>query len=130
LILSAKEHLEAAVHEYDARDWDWPLKVDWKSLPNLKTLVLDLRTYSLGPEIAAGPAAWEAKEEQFEKKLLQGAKRMEGMNLHSLTIYGLCSCTYWQKNDHRRKIEKLFQKALAKDGGKLVLEEEPHFMVW
>ncbi len=130
LVLSAEEHLEAAVHEYDARDWDWPLKVDWKSLPNLKTLVLDLRTYSLGPEIAAGPSVWETKEEQFEEELLEGAKKMESMNLHSLTIYGLCSCTYWQKKDHRRKIERLFQKVLAKNKGQLVLEEQPRSVVW
>jgi hypothetical protein len=105
--------------------WAWALTVDWETLPNLKTLVLDLRGYSYrqlqGPELP---------EDLYNEQLEGGAKRMQCLKLKSLIIYGLCSGPeYWGKVQHRREMEKLFQPALG-NLGKLELRDEERFEDW
>lgn len=105
--------------------WNWGLNVDFKTLPHLKTLVLDLKGYSYrqlqDPELP---------EELYTEQLEAGAKRMECLKLNSLIIYGLCSGPrYFGEKQHRRKMEKLFEPALGKYG-KLQLRDEEHFVEW
>lgn len=105
--------------------WAWAITVDFKTLPNLQTLVLDLKGYSYrqlqNPEIP---------QKLYNEQLEAEAKRMECLELKSLIIYGLCSGPeYWGKKLHRRRIERLFQPALG-TWGKLELRDEEHFVNW
>ena len=105
--------------------WAWALTVDWNTLPNLETLVLDLRGYSYrqlqDPELP---------QELYDEQLERGAKRMECLELKSLIIYGLCSGPeYWDKIQHRRAMETLFQPALGK-WGKLEFRDEEYLVDW
>lgn len=86
-------------------DWDWPLKVDWITLPNLKTLLLDLRICSLAPQL--GPEA----EIEYDRMVEEGAKRMEVLSLKSLMVHGLCG-----DEDKKRRAREMFAVALAKEG--------------
>jgi hypothetical protein len=105
--------------------WAWALTVDWSSLPNLETLVLDLRGYSYRQ--LQDP---EMPEDLYNEQLEAGAKRLKCLSLKSLVIYGLCSGPlYWDKIQHRKRMEKLFQPALGKLG-KLELRDEEHFVEW
>jgi hypothetical protein len=105
--------------------WAWALTVDWSSLPNLETLVLDLRGYSYRQ--LQDP---EMPEDLYNEQLEAGAKRLKCLSLKSLVIYGLCSGPlYWDKVQHRKRMEKLFQPALGKLG-KLELRDEEHFVEW
>jgi hypothetical protein len=105
--------------------WAWALKVDWKTLPDLQTLVLDLMGYSY-LQLQSRPFPQELYDEQLEA----GAKRMECLKLKSLIIYGLCSGPeYWGSKQHKRKMEELFQPALAQNG-KLELRDEELFVAW
>ena len=101
------------------------LMVDWKTLQNLETLVLDLRGYSYrqlqDPELP---------QELYDEQLERGIKRMECLELKSLIIYGLCSGPeYWAKKQHRRRMEALFQHTLGK-WGKLELQDDEHLVDW
>ncbi|PBP17250.1 hypothetical protein BUE80_DR011925 [Diplocarpon rosae] len=103
-------------------DWDWQLKVDWGSMPKLKHLVLDLRTYSALSNAGSVFAPDEA--------LAAGATRMRGLNLKSLVIYGLCSSVLPRKvlKKQREAMESLFEGALAADGTlELRDKETPNF---
>ncbi|KAE8453790.1 hypothetical protein EG329_009302 [Mollisiaceae sp. DMI_Dod_QoI] len=93
-------------------DWDWPLKVDWTTLPKLKTLCIDLQAYSRrhtrfdsAPEL-----------EQDDRDIADGAKRMECLQLKSLIIHGLCSWFLRNDDHHKQRMDKLFRKALDKNG--------------
>lgn len=92
------------------RDWDWRLKRDWATLPNLETLCLDLR-----------PSSQRLESRRFyqqgeDQKIVDGAKRMECLLLKSLIIYGLCSRPdLCHDEQHKQKIDELFRKALARD---------------
>lgn len=52
----------------DIMDWDWPFKVDWMQMQNLKTLQLDLRAFSRLPsepataQVVDLPVLWEGLE--------------------------------------------------------------------
>jgi hypothetical protein len=105
--------------------WAWALTVDWNTLPNLETLVLDLRGYSYRQL-----QDLELPQELYDEQLERGAKRMECLELKSLIIYGLCSGPeYWDKIQHRRAMEALFQPALGK-WGKLELRDEEYLVDW
>ena len=39
---------------------------------------------------------------------------MECLNLKRLILVGLCSQRYYLDNDHKRRMEKLFRKCVAK----------------
>jgi hypothetical protein len=116
-----KPYVQRVLHP----NWAWALKVDWKTLPGLQTLVPDLKGYSYCQlQTPALP------QELFDEQLGAGAKRMECLNLKSLIIYGLCSGPdYWGKKQHKRKMEKLFLPALAQSG-KLELCDEERFVEW
>ncbi|PMD48558.1 hypothetical protein L207DRAFT_505586 [Hyaloscypha variabilis F] len=106
-------------------NWAWALTVDWKTLPNLQTLVLDLRGYSYRQLQVP-----ELPQELYDEQLESGAKQMEYLKLKSLIIYGLCSGPkYWDKGQHRRRMEKLFAPALGK-WGTLELRDQEHFVNW
>lgn len=82
--------------------WAWALMVDWKTLPDLQTLVLDLRGYSY--QQLQDPAF---PIEIYDEQLVVGAEGMKCLKLKSLIIYGLCSGPqYWGK-----------KKAYKEDGG-------------
>ncbi|TVY46091.1 hypothetical protein LSUB1_G000027 [Lachnellula subtilissima] len=89
--------------------WEWPLKVDWKTLPYLETLCLDLQSYSRREWSEAAES-----HEEYEEKLSEGALSMECLNLKRLILVGLCSQQYYLDNDHIRRMEKLFRKCVAK----------------
>lgn len=92
-------------------DWHWPLKVDWATLPNLKTLCLDLRSYSRHLESP------DYNHQDDHQRIVDGAKRMECLGLTSLIIYGLCSGpTLCHDEQHKQKMDTLFRKALSRDG--------------
>ena len=94
-------------------------------MPNLQTLVLDLRGYSYR-QIQEEDILQELYDEQLES----GAKRMECLELKSLIIYGLCSGQlYWGKGQHRRRMEELFESTLGK-WGTLELRDEERFITW
>jgi len=94
-------------------------------LPNLQTLVLDLRGYS-----KRQLQLEELPQELYDEQLESGAKRMQCLELKSLIIYGLCSGPeYWGKGQHRRRMEKLFGSALGK-WGTLELRDEERFVNW
>lgn len=70
-------------------DWAWPLKVDWKALPNLETLYLDFKA-------RWGLAFYTGFDDQSGlEKLTTGAKRMRCLKLKRLVLVGLCSHEYW-----------------------------------
>lgn len=94
-------------------DWDWPLKIDWKSLPRLEYLQLDLRTYSRHPWIQMGDYY---TPEQYQVLLQRGAERMKCLNLKKLTLVGLCSYWNWGNKDHERKMDALFRPAVRYGG--------------
>ncbi|TVY50154.1 hypothetical protein LOCC1_G000075 [Lachnellula occidentalis] len=89
--------------------WEWPLKVDWKTLPHLKTLCLDLQSYSRRESSEAAES-----QEEYDEKLSEGALSMECLNLKRLILVGLCSQQYYLDKDHKRRMEKLFGKCVAK----------------
>lgn len=94
-------------------------------MPNLQTLVLDLRGYS-----KRQLQLEELPQELYDEQLESGAKRMQCLELKSLIIYGLCSGPeYWGKGQHRRRMEKLFGSALGK-WGTLELRDEERFVNW
>ncbi|KAI6713306.1 hypothetical protein JHW43_004179 [Diplocarpon mali] len=105
-------------------DWDWQLKVDWESLPNLKHLVLDLRTYSA---LSDAGALFE-----IDEILAAGARRMRGLNLKSLIIYGLCSSDLTRDvlGKHQQVIKSLFEGSLATDGTLELRDEEAPTSDW
>ncbi|KAK6586252.1 hypothetical protein PZA11_001309 [Diplocarpon coronariae] len=104
--------------------WDWQLKVDWESLPNLKHLVLDLRTYSA---LSDAGALFE-----IDEILAAGARRMRGLNLKSLIIYGLCSSDLTRDvlGKHQQVIKSLFEGSLATDGTLELRDEEAPTSDW
>jgi hypothetical protein len=104
------------------RDWDWPLKIDWSTLPHLKSLQLDLRTYSRRPS--------DDSEEAYNERLEAGAVRMRCLNLDRLVLFGLCSFDlYWGDVDHKRRMETLFRPAV-RPGGKLEFWDQQSFVRW
>ncbi|PBP22075.1 hypothetical protein BUE80_DR007056 [Diplocarpon rosae] len=105
-------------------DWDWQLKVDWKSLPKLKHLVLDLRTYSALSNAGSVFA--------LDDTLAAGAKRMRGLNLKSLLIYGLCSSVLHRKvlKQQQETMKSLFEAALAADGTLELRDKEAPTFEW
>ncbi|KAH7330330.1 hypothetical protein BKA65DRAFT_480478 [Rhexocercosporidium sp. MPI-PUGE-AT-0058] len=92
-------------------DWDWPLKVDWKKFTKLETLVLDLQHYSFSPRISG-----LLSENEYNRRIMRGAKAMSCLNLKRLVIYHLCSGIFWHWPEHQLKMRLLFQKALGRDG--------------
>jgi hypothetical protein len=70
-------------------DWDWRLKVDWTTLPDLRVLYLDLLPYS-----RCAYCSDVEGEEIYHEKLVAGAKRMSCLNLERLVLVGLCFM-YW-----------------------------------
>ncbi|KAH6678328.1 hypothetical protein B0J14DRAFT_582450 [Halenospora varia] len=105
-------------------DWDWPLMVVWETLPNLKTLCLDLCSFSRRslcrrPETEGGS----------QEKLVNGAGRMSCLNLRKLTLVGLCSGPYWSDEEHKNKMMKLFKPAMA-DDGKIEFMDWDGFTKW
>ena len=102
-------------------DWDWPLKIDWQSLPNLEYLQLDLRAYSEHPFMQINNYY---KPEDYQKLLKQGAKAMRCLNLKRLTLIGLCSYSNWGKEEHERQMDALFRPAVRK-GGIIVFLDAP-----
>ncbi|TVY93906.1 hypothetical protein LAWI1_G000363 [Lachnellula willkommii] len=89
--------------------WEWPLKVDWTTLPHLETLCLDLQSYS-----RRGESEDAETPEEYDQKLSEGALSMECLNLKRLILVGLCSQLYYYNEDHKRRMEKLFGKCVAK----------------
>jgi hypothetical protein len=59
--------------------WEWPLKVDWKTLPHLDTLCLDIRSYSRRESSGSADL-----QEDDDEKLIEGAVSMECLNLKGL----------------------------------------------
>lgn len=108
--------------------WEWPLKVDWKTLPHLETLCLDLQSYSRREfsEDAETP-------EEYDQKLSEGALSMEGLNLKRLILVGLCSQLHYFDKDHKRRMEELFSKCVAK-GVKIEFldreQTEKYYYLW
>ena len=94
-------------------DWDWPLQVDWKSLPQLEYLQLDLRAYSRHPWMQMGDFY---KPEEYHMMLEHGAKRMKCLELKYLSLTGLCSYCNWGNEDHERKMDALFRPAVREEG--------------
>ena len=94
-------------------DWDWPLKVDWRTLPDLEFLQLDLRGYSrLG---SSGPVPESAG--RCYETLAEGAQRMECLNLKRLVLVGLRSFRPLLSGPHLRdRLELLFRPAMAPGG--------------
>ncbi|CZR60919.1 uncharacterized protein PAC_10815 [Phialocephala subalpina] len=93
------------------KDWDWPLKVDWATLPNLKTLCLGLRPYS------QRKTSRPFERQRDNEKIARGARRMECLRLKSLIIYGLCSGLDLSLDEqHKQRMDKLFRNALDADG--------------
>jgi hypothetical protein len=90
------------------RDWDWPLKINWKTLPCLETLYLDLKIFFRirGLRYRAHGRA----------NLTEGSARMKGLNLKTLVLLGLCTGAHWGDPVVKKLIRTLFQPALAVDG--------------
>jgi len=89
--------------------WEWPLMVDWTTLPDLETLCIDLRSYSRR-ELSAIAESQGA----YESKLATGAKLMECLDLKRLTLVGLCSGAFYENKSHRQRVKKLFSSSVAK----------------
>jgi hypothetical protein len=50
-------------------DWDWPLKIKWATIPRLRTLQIDLGTFSRWPYMEKAMFS----SEMFMAKLVEGA---------------------------------------------------------
>jgi len=86
--------------------------------------VLDLRDYSYRQILHT-----TIPQELYDEQLELDAKRMECLNLKTLTIYGLCSGPeYWGKEEHKERMEELFAPALAR--GKPDLVDEKDWVEW
>ncbi len=114
-------------------DWAWALNVDWQTLPHLKTLVLDLRSYSFREYLVR-----EIASPIYEQIIESGAKRMECLNLKSQIIYGLCSEPVDEefeddkskkKEAHKRRMKSLFIKAVDV-GGHLEFRDKEMIEPW
>jgi len=105
-------------------DWDWPLKVDWTTLPELRVLYLDLLPYS------RRAYCYDVEgEEIYNEKVVAGARRMGCLNLEKLVLVGLCSLVYWNNIVHKRMIEQLFKPALGV-GGKIEYLDQQSNEMW
>lgn len=104
--------------------WEWPLKVDWTTLPSLETLCLDLRSYSR-KELGAVAESQEA----YDGKLAKGAEFMECLDLKRLILVGLCSGPFYENRSHKRRVKNLFNKSVAK-GGEIELWDWSGFEQW
>ena len=100
-------------------DWDWPLKVDWTTLPNVRVLYLDLLPYSRRIHCSNVEA-----EEIYNEKLVDGAGCMGGLKLEKLVLVGLCSLFYWNNAEHKHVIERLFKPALGVGGNIEFLDQQ------
>ncbi|TVY15901.1 hypothetical protein LARI1_G004749 [Lachnellula arida] len=63
--------------------------------------------------------------EEYDQKLSEGALSMECLNLKRLILVGLCSQLYYHNEDHKRRMEKLFGKCVAK-GVKIEFLDREH----
>jgi hypothetical protein len=104
--------------------WEWPLKVDWTTLPSLETLCLDLRSYSR-KELSAVAESQEA----YDGKLAKGAELMEILDLKRLILVGLCSGPFYENRSHKRRVKNLFNKSVAQ-GGEIELWDWSGFEQW
>lgn len=101
-------------------DWSLPLRVNWKSLPRLKYLVLDLR---LGSEMSCYRLVSQEKLDKIDAAIQAGAENLKGTKLKSLIIYGLCSGRRFREDpSYEPMMKSLFKEALDTDG-KLELRE-------
>lgn len=109
-------HLVISVDNPDWRSseagWEWPLKIDWESLPHLETLCLDLQSYSRR-DLSLNAES----EDEYDKKVIEGAQRMKSLNLKRLISVGLCSGPFYGKT-HKHKVETLFRD-LVRQGGSI-----------
>lgn len=101
-------------------DWDWPLQVDFSSLPDLQTLYLDLRGYSTRER------PWDEDLNRIHNRLTEGVTRMHCLNLKKLVVAGLCSNHWYEDKEHRESIKNLFQPALGTDGVFELLDVEEY----
>lgn len=112
-------------HRVGRPDWDWALKVNWSTLPKLKTLVLDFRHHT--HDVFTNELM---TREEFSQRIETGAAMLEGLNLQCLSVYGLCSGSrYWRDANHERIMESLFRKAVRVDG-ELVFKDEAMHIKW
>lgn len=110
---------------YYRPDWDWPLKIAYSTLPNLKTLVLDLRAYS-----AQYLLSLPYPPEEFDHKIRLGAKLMSCLSLRALTLVGLCSGPdFFANAEHKKKMERIFKGAIHKDG-EIIFKDWMYFPDW
>lgn len=94
-------------------DCEWPLLIDWRALPNLEYLVLDLYEFKL--RCNESPS-WEHAQVHYDK-LLAGAQRMASLELKELVVFGLLNLLPWWKGPRLKEmIEELFRPAMAPGG--------------
>ncbi|EKD15785.1 hypothetical protein MBM_05796 [Drepanopeziza brunnea f. sp. 'multigermtubi' MB_m1] len=112
--------------DWNSVDWTRPLKVDWKSLPSLEHLVLDLRICTLLMDTSSP----EDLKKTANVNIREGAMRMQGLNLKSLIIYGLCSKLLCSEDpSYMPMIKEMFGKTV-RVGGKLELRDPETYTGW
>ncbi|CAG8977334.1 hypothetical protein HYALB_00009206 [Hymenoscyphus albidus] len=122
------QHLVLVVHPRvtqdmspeESNDWDWPLKVDWTTLPKLKTLCLDLRGINNYRKFKGGGSCL--------RRIKKGASRMKGLNLEKLVIVGLCTDEFYYKEAYKQRVRRIFSLALSKTG-KLEFKDWRRFVI-